>query len=250
MESLFTPSSRLALFQFCRAQPIFGFDFDGTLTPVIADRNAAWLPLGVRRRLARLARQVPCVVISGRGYSDVLRRVRGIPWQAVVGNHGAESVPRLANLEKSEKLVREWHEFLQERFALFPGIDIEDKRFSLTIHYREVKDPKKALRFIQKTLKQLSAHHLIGGKLVVNLLPLGLPNKGTALRMLQKRLKAPRAFYVGDDLTDEDVFVLGRPRTLFSVRIGKRRPSQARYYVPAQSDIEALLDLLLEAVAR
>ena len=51
--------------------------------------------------------------------------------------------------------------------------------------------------------------------------------------------------YVGDDVTDEDVFRLDQPGRLFTVRVGRSRTSAARYYLRQQQEIDALLEHLV-----
>ena len=51
--------------------------------------------------------------------------------------------------------------------------------------------------------------------------------------------------YVGDDVTDEDVFRLDQPGRLFTVRIGQSRTSAARYYLRQQREIDQLRTCLV-----
>ena len=51
--------------------------------------------------------------------------------------------------------------------------------------------------------------------------------------------------YVGDDVTDEDVFRLDQPGRLFTVRIGRSKTSAARYYLRQQQEIDTLLEHLV-----
>ena len=84
------------------------------------------------------------------------------------------------------------------------------------------------------------------GKSVVNLLPDGAPNKGVALEALRVREDAATAIYVGDDVTDEDVFMLAESGHVLGIRVGCERASAARYFLRNQSEIDALLTLLVE----
>ena len=52
---------------------------------------------------------------------------------------------------------------------------------------------------------------VIPGKLVINVVPDAAPSKGDALVALRDRTEADIAMYVGDDVTDEDVFRLDQP---------------------------------------
>jgi trehalose 6-phosphate phosphatase len=85
----------------------------------------------------------------------------------------------------------------------------------------------------------------VPGKLVVNLVPAGAPNKGTALVELRKAEQADTALYVGDDVTDEDVFELEQPGRLVGVRVGASRSSAAAYFLRHQREVDRLLGRLV-----
>lgn len=69
---------------------LLAFDYDGTLAPIMEDRDAAALSSETQRLLRTASLPYPCAVISGRARADVAARVSGIPLVAVVGNHGRE----------------------------------------------------------------------------------------------------------------------------------------------------------------
>jgi trehalose-6-phosphatase len=75
-------------------------------------------------------------------------------------------------------------------------------------------------------------------------LPPDAPGKGYALEKLRKKLRVERAVYVGDDLTDEDVFSSKQPG-LLRVRVGRSQSSAAGYFLRDQRDIDRFLKRLL-----
>ena len=81
---------------------------------------------------------------------------------------------------------------------------------------------------------------------MVNILPERAPDKGTALLRERHRLRCDTALYVGDDLTDEDVFALHEPGRLLSIRIRPKRSSAADYFLRSQGAIDDLLAALLD----
>jgi trehalose 6-phosphate phosphatase len=83
---------------------------------------------------------------------------------------------------------------------------------------------------------------------VLNVLPHEFPNKGDAIRALVVRECCTGALYVGDDVTDEDVFEVGAP-LVFGVHVG-RGPSLAPWRLAGQEDVDDLLEVLLAARAR
>jgi trehalose 6-phosphate phosphatase len=127
------------------------------------------------------------------------------------------------------------------------GLGLEDKIYSLTLHYRQARSPESARELALKAAAQLvPAPRLVFGKSVVNVIPPGTPHKGSALQGLMGQLRSPAALYVGDDDTDEDVFGLPDER-IVSVRIGRKAGSAARYYLRRQTEIARLFSYLLDA---
>jgi trehalose 6-phosphate phosphatase len=242
MRYVLARANRDALERFVCSRVLLAFDYDGTLAPIVDDPERATMRTTTRALLRQIARRFPCVVISGRARADALRRLRGVGAVEVVGNHGIEpwqiSQPgRLA--------VRRWQPTLARRLARFPGVRIENKVFSVAVHYREAREKQKALIAIRRTAYGLGGIRLIRGKQVVNLIPRGAPHKGIALEKARVRFGCDTAIYVGDDVTDEDVFGLDEPDRLLTIRVGRKRDSLASYFLWDQGEIDDFLGALL-----
>jgi trehalose 6-phosphate phosphatase len=248
MKSILDEAQREVLERLCRSSVLLGFDFDGTLAPIVADPDAACVRASTRRLLVELAGLYPCVVISGRAVRDVEQRLRGVALRAVIGNHGLESAtsgngtPGNGTLGVVQ-LVKGWRKNLEPVVAGLEGVELEDKGHSLAIHYRRSRHKEKALAELERALATLGDMRLIGGKQVLNVLPLGAPHKGTALESERRRLGCDTAFFIGDDETDEDVFGEERPG-LLTVRVGASTTSRAHYCLEDQAEIDALLERL------
>jgi trehalose 6-phosphate phosphatase len=231
---------------------LYAFDFDGTLARIVRDRNAARMAEGVRLSLEQLTAKAPTAIVSGRSLEDLRPRVEGTA-TFLIGNHGMQGVkaaPRM--LHHAHDLCRLWIDELSKYADDFTaaGLGIEDKIYSLTLHYRQSKSPQSARELALKAVAQLApAPRLVFGKSVVNVIPPGTPHKGSALQGLMDRLRSPAALYVGDDDTDEDVFALTDER-IVSVRVGRKAGSAARYYLRRQQDIALLLSYLLDAYGK
>ena len=240
-------AGRAALRAFADPCTLFAFDLDGTLAPIVADPASAVVPEAVRERLLALDRAAPVVVITGRGRADAQRRL-GFRPRHLVGNHGAEGLPGRALAERAyARLGKRWEEqlgaLLPDRAAL--GVALEGKGATLSLHYRKAADRACARRAILRAAARLSPPpRRIHGKYVENLVPPDAPGKGEALALLVRYLGCRRAFYIGDDETDEDVFRLGRP-AVFGVRVGRKPASAARSWLRDQSQIVPVLDELL-----
>jgi trehalose 6-phosphate phosphatase len=218
---------------------LVALDFDGTLAPIVSERDEAWLPDGTRSALARLCASYPTVVISGRSRADVARRLLGLPIGELIGNHGIE--PN----EDQHRFAAATRELRARLSGLsHPGVEIEDKGCSLAIHYRRSRPQRDGHDAIRRAVDALpTGTRIIEGKAVVNVLPAGAPNKGDALRAHWARSGMSKAIFVGDDVTDEDVFRQRLPG-LVGVRVGRSRGSAAPWFVRRQADVEVLVDRL------
>lgn len=242
MTSVLRGAPGALLRDYARSHVLLGLDFDGTLAPIVAHPARARMRPSTRRLLARVAALYPTAVVSGRALADVAARVRGVPLQAVVGNHGLEpaAAPGLF-----EQVARRWRPLLEELVRSHPGTELEDKRYSLAVHYRRCRAKKRLLVDVERLLPLLGPVRIIGGKQVVNFCAPDAPHKGLALERLRRRLGCDTALYVGDDETDEDVFQMARPGRLLGIRVGARAGSAAPFTLPGQRDVDALLELLL-----
>jgi trehalose 6-phosphate phosphatase len=245
VRNLLLPANRPVLERLARPNSLLAFDFDGTLAPIVPHRDEARLTSRTRSLLRELSRRQPCVLVTGRGRADVKPKVRGVDWAAIVGNHGAEWDPPLGRGKEWEAQVKQWGRILPPFLKPLAGVDLETKRFSLSVHYRASHSPKAALKGIKLALGALGPHRTIGGKRVLNILPDNLPDKGWAVKHLQRKLNCPYGFYVGDDLTDEDVFRAVSTRKLATIHIGKKGSSAAQFYLPGQPSCDELLKRIL-----
>jgi trehalose 6-phosphate phosphatase len=241
MPRLLDPRHLPKLVSFATANVLVAFDFDGTLAPIVPRPSHARMRARTRRLLDAVARRYPCVVLSGRALGDIAERLEGIPLWHIAGNHGIEP------WEQTETIARKVHAWvwqLRKRFAPYPGIVIEDKTYSVTVHYRRARTQRRALATIKDALRHLPGALMMQGNCAVNLLPEGAPHKGEALERLTRLLGCDAAIYVGDDGTDEPAFGATHPARLLSIRIGTGQRTRARYHLDHQRDIDKLLEVL------
>ncbi len=239
MRHLFSRDNGDLLAQLAWARALVAFDFDGTLAPIVAARDDAWMRPRTRELFARLCELYPCAVISGRSRRDVAERLLGAKVRHVVGNHGLEPGGHLPRFEAEIARARA---LLTASLADVGGVDLEDKRYSIALHYRRARAKRDARAAILAAVAALPVEtRVILGKLVVNVVPAAAPNKGDALLELRRQERADTALYVGDDVTDEDVFELDQPGRLLTARIGASRTSAAAYFLRDQAEIDLLL---------
>ncbi len=244
MPGLLSPAGLSRLSRFARRELLVAFDFDGTLAPLTARPEAAWMRGETFVLLGQVAALYPCAVLSGRARTDLLPRLPGVAVRWVVGNHGLEwpGEPRSDLRER----VAGWREVLEPRLVGLSGVAVEDKGLSLAVHYREAPNPTRTLKAIEVAAVDLPQCRSERGILVVNLLPAEGPDKGAALVRLRELAHCTHALFVGDDVTDEAVFRLGSRRVL-SVRVGASKDSRADYHLDDQAGVDALLRALLRA---
>lgn len=173
------------------------FDVDGTLAPIVARPELASVPEATKIELRRLAaRYLLVACISGRAGADA-RRLVNVDGVVYVGNHGLELDPDATRLA--------------ERIAVFRqavALPVEDKKLSLSYHYREAADPEAARAELERVADRARAEGLDArwGRKVLEIRPPVEAHKGTAVRTLLERSGARRALYAGDDATDLDAF--------------------------------------------
>lgn len=246
MIQLFSKSSLMVLESLSFTKTLYAFDFDGTLAKIVRIPSDAKMTSTTESLLKELSSLVTVAVVSGRSIHDLKQRI-GFHPQYLIGNHGLESAEKNdRTLAEAKKVCTAWAEALTER-KFEAGIEIEDKTYSIAVHYRRSRSKAVARNKIRTAIESLDpSPRIITGKSVFNLLPSNSPHKGAAVLDLMQKSMAKHAFYIGDDDTDEDVF--GVPYSsgqLMTVRVGRKKSSQAKYYLENQSDINRLLKILI-----
>jgi trehalose 6-phosphate phosphatase len=230
------------LAQFAGSNVLVAFDYDGTLAPVAPTPQGARMRDQTKRLLCSVAERYPCVVISGRSRADISRRVESIPVWHVAGNHGVEP---WGESDVDVSRVRAWTRLLERKMAGHAGVVVEDKTYSITVHYRQASNKRRALKAITEAARRLKGATVLPGIQAVNVILTDAPDKGVAVERARTLLACDTTIYVGDDETDEAAFRAGRPERLLAVRIGASRRSRARHWLRSQVEIDAFLQTLL-----
>lgn len=253
MTHVFINEGREALKALASRSTLYAFDFDGTLAKISSDRDGVRLSPSTHEWLHELATRAPCAIVSGRALSDLAPRVNGaVPF--LIGNHGLESplIPPAA-LNLTEDICQEWMKRLDTDLARpfkIAGVEIENKRYTLTFHYRGVQEPARVQQELVLMLNRLTpTPRLIFGKASVNVLPPGQGGKGPAALALMRHLQQTGLFFIGDDETDENVFELPEGVAM-GVRVGHCETSRAKYFINHQGEIEDVLRFLVHRLDR
>jgi trehalose 6-phosphate phosphatase len=245
MRYLLAKRNLSVLTTFARSKGVLAFDYDGTLAPIVADRDRAHMSARTRSLLARACRLYPCAVISGRSSREVSQFLGDLPLRHVLGNHGMEPGP---DLDRFRAVMARARKSLESSLAQQQGIEIEDKTYSLSVHYRRSRKRTQARLRVEQAIARLPLPvRTVPGKCVINLLPKRAKTKGDALLAIRKAEQANTALFFGDDDTDEHVFRLDQPGRLTTVRIGYSAVSSATYYLRKQSEIDQAIHHLIAA---
>lgn len=185
-------------------------DFDGTISEIAPEPAGARLHPRARQVLLSLASLHPLCVVSGRRVRDLVERV-GLPHTHYVGVHGMEWWEEGREVPDPEVLpyravLEQARLDLESRMVGLPGLMLEDKAFSLTVHYRlDPEAEEEALRIAG----EVAARHglaVVEGRMAVELRPPVEVDKGTVVARLCVGWGLKRALYAGDDFTDLDAF--------------------------------------------
>ncbi len=236
--------ARELLEPFATGSVLLAFDFDGTLAPIVSDRELAGMRPRTRTLFAAVCERYAVAVISGRGRQDVTARLGGCEPKYVIGNHGAEPGDCLDALERDIASVLP---LLQQALRGAPaGIEIEDKCYSLALHYRHASDETLAREAIARAVAAVPIpFRTTPGIGVVNVLAPGARHKGDSFLELCAAEHAERSLFAGDDVTDEDVFSAVDAPWFVGIRVGNTT-SSARHYLRDQLEIDELLRMLAE----
>jgi trehalose 6-phosphate phosphatase len=241
-EPILAPEHLPTLASFAWSNVLLAFDYDGTLAPIAARPEDAHMRPMTRELLAGVSTAYPTVVISGRALADVTAMLSTVPLWYVYGNHGLEpaSPGRPGAGDASA-----WAAQLAPQLPASLGVRIEDKRHTLTLHFRGAPDRTRAMAAIEDAIQTLPDVSVLRGNEAINLLPRGGGDKGIALTQARTTFACHQAIYVGDEDTDEPAFAAGGDRTL-AIRVGSSDRSRARYHLGSQDEIDALLQMLLD----
>jgi trehalose 6-phosphate phosphatase len=200
-------------------QALLGFDFDGTLAPIVDDPARANIQPGMVDALAGLGAVVGhLAVITGRPARTAvelagLDQAAGLDGLVILGQYGVErwdgSSRQFTTADPPpglEVVRREIDGVLAAAGVL--DADIEDKGLALAVHVRRSAAPAKAYQRLKDPLFALARRTGLAaepGRLVIELRPEGM-DKGKALLAHATEVGATTIVFTGDDLGDLAAF--------------------------------------------
>jgi trehalose 6-phosphate phosphatase len=239
-------------------------DYDGTLTSIVGRPEDAVLSASARQKLQALARKtgISVGVISGRQLAELkgLVAIEGIYY---AGNHGLEiEGPGISYVSPeagtARPVIAELAAQLTEALENVAGVIIQEKGFSVSVHYRLVKPEDEDA--VAEAVQQITAPHIDKGEIKVypmkkvwEIRPPVDWDKGKAVVLIGQKIKDALklnrllTIYLGDDTTDEDAFrVLRRPDGWSVFVSGEKASSSADYYLNSVAEVEEFLARLIQ----
>ena len=236
------------------------FDFDGTIAPIVGDPLKAEMLPHWRDWLVALMRKnnIEVGVVTGRAQPDAKDRVR-IDRMLIASDHGYEiwrGHKKLFSIgSEFTAKMKKLGAAVYKKFGSIPGVSIEQKDYSVALHYRHV-DVKKQnwlvkeyMEMIRPILKEQNLE-LMKAKKLFEVRPKKFWDKGKSSKWIWENI-APRYLpvYFGDDTTDEDAF-RELKKVGITIRVGLKKSSNAEYYVRKIDDAAPLVKWLLEEYRR
>lgn len=228
-------------------------DYDGTLVPF------AWHPqiakpdeelLGILKRLSEDEKN-EVVIISGRDKNTLQKWFSGLNI-TLVAEHGVWIKEKNEDWRMIKPLTNEWKpqvlSLLETYTDRLPGSFVEEKEFSIALHYRKADPELSSVRVNELTdnLVSLTVNkdvQILQGKKVVEVRSIGINKGTTAMHFISKNI-FDFVLAIGDDLTDEDMFK-NLPETAYSIRVGIP-PSYAKFNTYNFKEVRGLLKEILE----
>src|SRR4051812_42288584 len=228
-------------------------DIDGTLLDLAPTPREVWVPPDLANTLSRLLVRTSgaLALVSGRSLNDIDLIFAPEQFPAV-GGHGAE-MRITGDSEAVATHAPPMDKELKRRLAviakLSPGILLEDKGYSLALHYRLAPHAEKAIyaavSLIRADLPNAPIE-VLPGKQVCEIKHSGF-TKATGVQELMKHepFRGRRPFFIGDDVTDESVFAIMPDLDGLAFSVGRRVRGVAGHF-DAPSDVREFLAHLLD----
>jgi trehalose 6-phosphate phosphatase len=228
-------------------------DIDGTLLDLAPTPREVWVPPGLAKTLNRLLERTngALALVSGRSLNDIDLIFAPAQFPGV-GGHGAEmriTGDSEAVATHAPPMDKELKRRLAAIAKLSPGILLEDKGYSLALHYRLAPHAEKAIyeavSLIRADLPN-APMEVLPGKSVCEIKHSGFTKATGVLELMTHApFKGRRPFFIGDDVTDESVFAIMPDLDGLAFSVGRRAKGVAGHF-DAPSDVREFLAHLLD----
>lgn len=243
-------------------------DYDGTLAPIVADPDRAFMTNEMREAVRDVARYFPTAIVTGRCRDKVFSFVK-LAGLYYAGSHGMdiEGPSKKHRYKKGNQgvlcqpaseflpMINEVYKTLLERTKSIPGAKVENNKFCLSVHFRCVDENRwdTLAEQVKIVLDKYPKLTLTQGRMVLEIRPTIKWDKGKALEFLLEALgyansKDVVPVYIGDDKTDEDAFKVLRSRGQgFGILVSKApKETHASYSLQEPSEVKDFLRRLVQ----
>jgi trehalose 6-phosphate phosphatase len=231
-------------------------DIDGTLLDLARTPREVWVPPGLAATLHALHERTggALALVSGRSLNDIDLIFAPERFPAV-GGHGAEmrlSIDSEAVATHAPPMDKELKGRLAAIARLSPGILLEDKGYSLALHYRLAPHAEKAIyeavSLIRADLPNAPIE-VLPGKCVCEIKQTGF-DKATGVHELMSHdpFRGRYPIFIGDDVTDESVFAAMPDLGGLAFSVGRHAQGVAGHFDEPR-DVRAWLARLIDGKA-
>ena len=230
-------------------------DIDGTLLDLAPTPAGVLVPSSLQGTLTTLWKWTSgaLALVSGRPLKDIDGIFAPLELPAI-GGHGAEIRPTVTRGKVLRRRVPLLEERLRRQLLALAtrGVYIEDKGYSIAVHYRGAPQLGPDLRTAVAGMTAglaTGAYELLPGKFVIEVKPTGF-NKGTAVLELMELppFRGRKPIFIGDDITDEAVFAILSDVQGTGISVGRLIPGVSGMF-NTPSEVRLWLDRLAQKVA-
>jgi trehalose 6-phosphate phosphatase len=230
-------------------------DVDGTLLDIAPTPRDVRVPRSLTRSLERVSERVvgALALVSGRPIAELDAFFAPLRLPAI-GGHGAE-MRRTVRGPVVDGSAATFDPTLKQKLkdiaTRHPGVLVEDKGYSVALHYRQAPQHGIALEHeVKRAFHAVTdkSYELLVGKAVLEI-KFASFNKGTAVRelMAQPPFAGRAPIFVGDDRTDEDAFAVVPEFGGRAISVGRRVPGVTEHF-ESPAEVRRWLESMAEGV--
>ncbi len=213
-------------------------DIDGTLLDLAPTPREVWVPPGLENTLTTLLKKTSgaLALVSGRSLNDIdlIFAPQRFP---AVGGHGAEmrlDGETAAVAVHAPPLDQELKGKLAAIAKISPGILLEDKGYSLALHYRLAPHAEQSIYDAVAAIRQDHPDapiEVLPGKSVCEIKHAGFTKATGVLELMRHApFEGRNPVFIGDDVTDETVFAIMPQLRGMAFSVGRRSEGVAGHF--------------------
>ncbi|WP_155859226.1 MULTISPECIES: trehalose-phosphatase [Acinetobacter calcoaceticus/baumannii complex] len=222
-------------------------DIDGTLAPFQINPEHSFIPnttLEIIKKIIQL--NIPVIAVTGRDVDTASKLLHPVK-TPIAGLHGLDiyfDSDKYIRPDLSQINFKKLKQDIIKSCEKYPELLIEDKGYSIALHYRKNPDLENyAINIMQDINADYPHLKLNKGKFVIELIP-NQADKGKAIEIILNHLDLPSTLpiFIGDDLTDESGFVFINQQSGLTIKVGSGE-TQAKYRLKDIDNVANFLSL-------